>query len=104
MACADIAGDYGQALIDGSLFEAIYCVFSDQLGAALAVLLIMGGLALSRFSTDGSPVPLVVTLMIVGAMFVSQLPAGITQFIAILLLFVIPGGIWLIIQRVNRVS
>lgn len=104
MGCADVAGQYGEALVDGALFDALYCVFADLMGPALLVLLVLGGLALGRYSTDGSPVPLVVTLMIVGGMFAAQLPAGITQFITIVLLFVIPAGVWLIIQRVNRVS
>lgn len=97
--CVAVQGNYSDALVDGMFFDALYCAFADQLGVALVVLMFVGSFALAQYIYYDSAIPLVVTLMLVGSVFVMQLPAGVMQFVGIALMILIPGVLWLVVQR-----
>lgn len=100
--CATYGGDYVQALLDRQFFDAVYCMNADQLGAPAFALLFVGPLCLGLASYYDSPTPLIVLLFLVGSVIVGQLPAGITSFVAIVLLFVIPAAAVILIKRLGR--
>lgn len=95
-------GNYGDALIDGYLLDAVWCPFADQLGPAAAALLFFGGLGVAQYYYFDSPVPLIVMLMLGGTLIVSQLPAGILQFVGIMFVIIIPAGLWYVVRGLRR--
>lgn len=100
--CSTYGGDYVQALLDRQFFDAVYCFNADTLGAAGFALLFLGPLTIGLASYYESPTPLIVLFFLVGSVFVGQLPAGITQFAAIVLLFVMPAAAVILIKRLGK--
>lgn len=100
--CATHAGDYVQALNNRAFFDAIYCMNADLLGTAGFALLFIGPLTIGLASYYENPTPIIVLFFLVGSVFVGTLPAGITQFAAIVLLFVIPAAAVILIKRLGE--
>ena len=42
--------------------------------------------------------------MLVGTVFVFQLPAGIMQFVGVMLILIIPAGLWFLVAGLDRFS
>lgn len=91
-----------EVFADFEFFRAIRMVFSNNVGDALTALMLFGsiGIALYIFSDDIS-LPVALTI-ILGPVFVSQLPAGPVQVVAIAVIIAIMGAGYMASRRFDH--
>lgn len=100
MACGDYS-NYYEFLVEGQIFDAIYCPFGDVMGGALFALIFFGGIIMATYIySDGVVLPLTMTV-ILGAVIVTQLPSVAVQLVVAALLLTLAGSAYLLIQRTS---
>lgn len=98
MPCSDYS-NYYEFLVEGQIFDAIYCPFGDVLGGALFALIFFGGIILATYVySDSVALPLSLTV-ILGSVVVVQLPSAAVQLIAATLLLGLTASGYILIQR-----
>jgi hypothetical protein len=100
MACSDY-NTYWEFMANWQFFDAVYCLYGEQVGFFLFPLLAYGALATALYIFAGSLImPLVLTI-ILGGVVVAQLPPGPVRLVGIVVLFAVALGGYLLVQRLE---
>lgn len=100
MACGDFA-TYKGYWYAGQFFDAVYCVFGDQLGGLLFGVLVFGAIGISLYVSSGSStVPLTLAVILASVVFV-EVPASAVQIAAIAVILGIGIAGYLMIVRLE---
>jgi len=102
MACGDYSA-YWRYLINGQLFDALYCPFGDLLGGVTLALLFFSPLAMALYIYSGSIILPFVMFLILGSVVVVQLPGAATTLIGAVALLTIAVVGTAMILKINRV-
>lgn len=98
MACRDYDAYY-KFLIEGQVFDAIYCPFGDALGGPMFALIFFGGILTATYVYSDGPVLPLTMVIILGSVVVTQLPSVAVQVVVAALLLVVSGLAYTMIQR-----
>lgn len=88
MACGDF-NSYWKFLVEGQMFDAIYCPYGDLLGGTVFALLFFAPISMALYIYSGSIILPFVLAVILGAVIVVQLPGAAVSLAAALALLVI---------------
>lgn len=101
MACTDYSA-WHEFLANWQFFDTVWCPYVDAVGPTLAPLLVIGPIGVALYLFSGSFLLPLVLIIILGGVFVGQLPAGPTQLIGIAVLLGVTLAGYAITQRLDR--
>lgn len=100
MPCSDY-NTYWEFLYNFQFYDAVYCLFTGEVGLYLAPLIIFGSLGVAFYMYADSLIMPLVLSMILGGVIVVQLPPGPVRLIGVTVLFGVGFGGYLIVRRLE---